>query len=223
MKSKILSIILAAMGIMVIAAPISAEVKTAGDTLTAREVFVNLPLKNLDILRRTTRLDMLDYYDVDSIWQAPNGMGGLSSLEKVTPRFLEVKITPVTQMQIMLLPTKRGDITACLYTIGSDNHAADTDVTFLDAEMQPLPTDKYLKMPSIRDFFRVPDKSDMTKVEDIVPFPTIRFSANPRTGDLTANLTVGKFMSQEDYDTIKQWLVPQLTYRWTGSRYQLVK
>lgn len=198
-------------------------IEVAKDTVVARAAFVDMPLKTLDILRRSTKLDMLDYYDVDSIWQAPNGMGGLSELVTVTPSFLEVKITPVTSMQISILPQKKEDIIMVLYTIGGEGQSADTDVQFYDSAFQELTREKYLPIPKVKEFFNIKDKEELESVLDVIPFPTIEYIAEPGTTDLKARLTVGEYMSKENYDLIKKHLIPAITYHWTGSRYELAK
>lgn len=198
--------------------------KEAADTLTAGEVFANLPLKTLEILGKSTRLDMLDYNAADSIYKAPNGMEGLSELVKVTPKYLDVKITPVTQMQILMFePKKKGPACAVLYTIGGDGQAPDTDVTFLDEEFSEMPREKYLQYPDIVDFFNIPDKDVKERIEELVPFPTIEFIPNQDTFELTAKLTVGEYMGKENFEYIKKYMKPELRYRWNGKKYELVK
>lgn len=198
--------------------------KEAADTLTAGEVFANLPLKTLEILGKSTRLDMLDYYAADSIYKAPNGMEGLSELVKVTPKYLDVKITPVTQMQILMFaPKKKSPACAVLYTIGGDGQAPDTDVTFLDEEFSEMPREKYLQYPDIVDFFNIPDKDVKERIEELVPFPTIEFIPNQDTFELTAKLTVGEYMGKENFEYIKKYMKPELRYRWNGKKYELVK
>ena len=199
------------------------RVAEAVDTLTARDVFVNMPLKNLEILSRSTRLDMLDYYDVDSIYQAVNGMEGFSELVKVTPDFLEVKITPVTRLSIMMLRKNKGPEALTLYTVGGNGQAEDTDLTFIGSDLQELPRDKYIKYPSLDDFFDYPDKEEKKRVADAVPFPTIEFTADPATGDLSARLTVGQFMDEKIYEHIRKFMKPSILYRWKGKRYELEK
>lgn len=197
--------------------------KENADTLSVRDVFVNLPLKSLDILSKTTRLDMLDYYSVDSIYKARNGMEGLSELVKVTPDYLDVKITPVTSMQILMLHSKKGPVSAVLYTVGGEGQSPDTDVTFFAEDMKELPREKYLEYPDILEFFNIPDRDVKKKIEDVVPFPTIEFKATPESTDLTARLTVGEYMGKENYEYIKQYLKPQLEFYWNGKKYELKK
>lgn len=199
--------------------------KEVPDSVTAGDVFVNLPLKTLDILKKSTRLDMLDYYAADSIYKAVNGMEGISELVKVTPKFLDVRITPVTTMQIGVFEKsgKKSPVAIVAYTIESERQAADTDITFLDRDMNELPREKYLEYPDIIDFFNVHEKSDKEMIEDLVPFPTIKFTMNPVNKDLTAVLTVGEFMGRENYDKIKPLMKPSLLFRWNGKKYEPVK
>jgi len=195
----------------------------APDTLSARDLFVNLPLKNLEILDKSTRLDMLDYYDADSIYQAENGMEGFSELVKVTPDYLEVKITPVTRLSILMLRKTKGPEALLLYTVGGKGQAEDTQLTFLGKDLQDLPRDKYIKYPELDDFFVYPDKESKKMVEDAVPFPTVEFTADPATGNLTAKLTVGEFMDKEMYEKVRKIMKPSLTYFWKGKRYEKEK
>ncbi|MDE7381450.1 MAG: hypothetical protein K2N03_04905, partial [Muribaculaceae bacterium] len=38
------------------------------DTIKARDVFVDLPANVLNLLKKSTRISMLHYFDADSIW-----------------------------------------------------------------------------------------------------------------------------------------------------------
>lgn len=201
----------------------ASAIAEARDTLTARHVFVELPLQNLDLLSRSTRLDMVDFYDVDSIYQARNGLEGISELVSMTPGYLEVKITPVTTLQIRILPTGKDDIALCINTIGNDRQASDSRLTFFSQEMEELQASKYIDMPKLLDFFDAPDKEARNRIEELVPFPTIEFVAGPDSTSLTARLTVGSFMSRESYDSIKTMIRQPLTYTWNGRRYTLDK
>ena len=50
---------------------------------TAAKAFVTAPQTVLPLLDSTTRLDMLDYYEADSIYRVKNALEGLSSLDTV--------------------------------------------------------------------------------------------------------------------------------------------
>lgn len=209
-----------------------------GDTISARRAFVELPATTLDLLPYDTRLDMLDYFDVDSIYHAPNTMDGRSWLDTVTPDYVKVVMTPVSTLEIKVLPGgKRGDTVMTVYTIGGGTQAADSEVQFYDAALRPLDASKLFKPAVLSDFVEVPkaakekaekrdsEKIPLTKrdIEALVPFPTVEYSASPDNTGLTGRLTVGKYMDIESYQRLEPCLTGPVTYRWDGSRFRLDK
>ncbi len=193
------------------------------DTLTAGEVFADLPLNVLDMLNKSTRLDMLDFYQVDSIYQARNSMEGLSHLDKVNRDYISVTLTPVSTLEIRLLPVKKGNLFVTAYTIGDENQAYDTDLHFYNGSYQELPRDKYITIAQLDDFFNYPDKEIRGKVADLIPFPTVKYTLSPESDTVTAELTVGQFMSAEDYKSLTPYLKGKLKYIWNGKRFKLEK
>ena len=112
--------LLAAVIVLVAILPAAAAPKARPATLSADTVFINLPIEVVEILNRSTRMDMLDYYRVDSIYSAPNLVGGVSKLEMVTPDYLKVHLTDVSTLEVKVLPLgKSGDIAAVSYTVNS--------------------------------------------------------------------------------------------------------
>lgn len=198
----------------------------AVDTLTARRVFTNLPLSVLDLLGRSTRLDMLDYYDADSLWQAPNTLGGKSVLERVAPDYLSVRLTPVSTLQICILPQRNRatPLVMTLYTIGGAAESPDTEVRFFDSELKPVDSKKYFTQPELRDFISIPKGSKLKRsdIESAIPFATIAYIAVPGTPfQLMGRLTVGGYLSQEDRELVAPFLKKGLKWEWTGTGFRL--
>lgn len=189
----------------------------------ARSVFREINCSALEILSHSTRLDMLDYWDVDSVYKASNAMEGLSWLEKVTPDYLKVHITTVSSLEIKILPDKKSRLVMTVYTVGDDVQAEDSQVKFYDENLQELPADKYLVMPQVKDFFEIPKGSTtkMKEIEDMIPFPTIAFSANPENDNLEARLTVEKYINQDDWNIARLFLRSSpLILRWHNGKYK---
>ncbi len=183
----------------------------AADTLTASKVFSDIPLEVLDLIRQSARLDMLDYYaQADSIVTVQNALGGESRLQKVTPDYLKVSVTPVSTLEIKLLPAGKSNIIMTLYTVNSD-----TDIKFFDPSFKPLPTDKYLKAPTLKDFFDLKG-SDISEEElrEKIPFDAIQYSIGPDEDTLTATFTTLETLSQEDRDMLTPLLKKQLQSPW---------
>lgn len=212
--------------ISVLSVSANAKVQEAADTLTIREVFSSLKDESLDLLPVSTRLDMLDYYDADSIFKARNAMSGMSELVKVTPDYLKVKITDASNLQIKLLPLRKGGtLVMTIYTVGGDKRSADSEIKFFDSSLNPLSREKYLSGPDLKDFFSI-DKGSRTNMKEIrgmVPFPTIEFTAEPGETDMRGHLTVGEYISQDDYNILKLFLKPSITMVWKGDKYKFEK
>ena len=110
-----------------------------GEELTATSVFAEAPLEALDMIRPSTRLDMLDYYtQADSIMTAVNALGGECRLVTVTPDYLKVSVTPISTLEIKVLPIGKKRIVMTLYTVGEDSSAMDSEVRFFDSQLRPL-------------------------------------------------------------------------------------
>ena len=202
---------------------LKADTPASSDSaFTARKVFETLHCSALEILPPTTRLDMLDYWDVDSVYKASNAMEGLSWLEKVTPDFLKVHITSVSQLEIKLLPAKKGKLVMTVYTVGDDVQAQDSQINFYDESLTELPTEKHLEMPQVKDFFEIPKGSatKMKEIEQMIPFPTIAFEANAENDELKAWLTVENYINQDDWNIAKLFVKPYIVSEWKKEKYK---
>lgn len=200
----------------------ASEKSPVDSVFNARSVFEKIHTSALEILPPSTRLDMLDYWDVDSVYKASNVMEGLSWLDTVTPGYLKVTVTPVSTFEIKILPDKKGKIVMTVYTVGDDVQAQDSQVKFYDENLTELPTDKYLVMPQVKDFFEIPKGSvtKMKEIEQMIPFPTIAFSANPENDNIEARLTVSQYINQDDWNIAKLFAKPYITLEWNKNKYK---
>lgn len=188
--------------------------------------FTDMPLSVMELINRNRRLDMLDYFAADSIYRAPNGMEGFSYLEKVTPDYLLVSLTPVSKLSIASFTQKGDTIYQCIYTLGSDTQAHDSEIKFYDSKYNLLTLKNFFTVPELSEFYdsSVKDKKDLiSKINQVIPFPTITYTYNPETSILTAHLTSGEIIGSDEYNKISNFIQPELRYIWNGKRYQLQK
>lgn len=203
----------------------------AADTLTARYVFAELKAPALELLSRSTRLDMLAYADENKHYDAPNEMKGTANLEQLTTDFAKVKMSMVSEVQILTLPYKKGSIAAVVYTVSSDG--ADSELLIYDSELQQLKAEKFFSPPVIKDFIAPEYKGDKKVAElltELIPFISTRYELHPDTRTLTATLTVQDIVSEEAYNKALPYLAGEggtlpgvLTYRWNGKKFVLAK
>lgn len=186
--------------------------------LTARGVFTSLQCRQLEILKKTTRLDMLDYWDADSIALVRNAMDGLSKLENVENDYLKVLLTPVSTFEIKILPVKKGFIAMTVYTVGDSVQSKDSQVEFYDSNLSRVNASDYLSVPDLKCFFDIPKGSatKMSEISEIIPFPTIEYTAQPASNELKAKLTVENFIPVDDWNVIRLFLKPEITADWKG-------
>lgn len=125
--------------------------KVAADTLSIRDVFVSLQSEPVEILKKTTRLDMLDYWDADSVYKAVNAMDGLSWIEACTPEYMKVQLTPVSTLELRMLHRKKGStVVASVYTVGSSTQAEDSEVRFYDDKLNELDSKEFSRRLNLR-------------------------------------------------------------------------
>lgn len=191
------------------------------DEITVRQVFADLESPALELLTKEMRLDMLDYWDVDSVYKVSNVMDGLSWIEKKTDSYLKVHITNVSNIEIKILPEKKENIVMTIYTVGSDPQAADSQINFYDSTLKPIETSKHLKLPELKDFFEIPkgSRTSMKEIREMVPFPTIAYSVSPDLNQLTATLTVGSYISPDDWNIVKLFVKPDITADWKKEKF----
>ncbi len=159
----------------------------------------------------------------DSVWVAPNAFQGTSQLVSVSPDFLEVRLTEVSDLKIKMLPTPKGKMAMTIYTVGAPEKGADSDIRFFDAALKPLPTEKYFRVPDLKYFLDLPKGTKDKEVLSHLPFPTILLDIAPGSDTLTGRLTLGPHMPCEDAEAIQPYIRPAVTWTWTGKDFRLDK
>ena len=189
---------------------------------TARRVFEKLDCQALEILSPSTRLDMLDYWDADSVYKASNEMEGLSWLESLSDNYLKLRITAVSSLEIKILPCKKENIVMTIYTVGNSTQAQDSQIDFYDSQLEKIETSKHFDMPELKEFFEIPKGSltSMKEIRQMIPFPTVAYSASADNDDLTARLTVEEFVNLDDWNIIKLFLKPEIKAEWKKEKYK---
>ncbi len=202
--------------------PVSAQEKPGDSALTARNVFERLQAPSLELLKQTTRLDMLDYWDADSVYKAKNAMNGESWLVDVAPDYLKLNITPVSTLEIKLLPGKKEPVVMTIYTVGGEGQARDSMIEFYDRELNPVDASLYFTEPDLKAFFDIPKGSatSMKELREMIPFPTVEYSAASGSDNLTGRLTSGEYMNVDDWNIARLFLKPEIVIPWKG-KYKL--
>ena len=209
------------------AAPAVVQAAEPADTLTARYVFENLEIPAIDLLSRSTRLDMAAYHDVGRRYDARNELGGISTLDSLTNNYASVTLTPVSSLQLMTLPYAKSGIALLSYTV--DAGGPDSQLMAVDAQLRLLPSGKFFKAPVLRDFIVLPRNSSVSvrDLEDLCDFFSASYTLDAATGSVTVTPALSAVMSEENYDRLRPYITTSdgslrtRRYVWTGKTLKL--
>lgn len=211
--------------IIMVALPLLCRAKeSAPDTISVRRAFIEMPSGVLDLLSQDARLNMLDYYDVDSLrYKAINNLRGDSRIEELKPGYIRVALTPVSSIQLKVLKMTNGrDIVMSIYTTGLGNDR-DSKVEFFDASLRKLETSKFLPDLKLKDFFSIPKgyQTSMKDIEEMIPFYSVWYEASAGSSTISGRLGYQEAVTLEDAKIIDMFALPSLTLGWNGKKFTL--
>lgn len=196
------------------------ESAVGANPYTAYDVFSAIPESELPMLPYRQRLDMVDYFRANSDKQIYNIFSGEATMQVLTDDYIKVATGLSADLQIKVLPAGKKCFAVECYTVGDAYTARDSKLKFLDITDggYKLYTKKgVFTAPELEDFISVPKDADITlrEVLALISYPTIEYSLSTESTDLVARLTVEQFMNIEDYNTVKDYILPEIRYQWS--------
>lgn len=187
--------------------------------ITPREAFVTAPRDVIVTIDSLTRLDMLDYYDSGSTIASRNKLGGASQVKLVTDDAITISTSGSSEITIRLLPVK-GD-TLIMVTGTLILPAPDSKLTLYDKGWTALGGKSRIPSHNDLSLWILPQfKSNIKEIEDIVPFVTAVYTYND--GIITMTHTLSKTLPTDNYKRVKPMLSPQISFRWTGTKWERI-
>ena len=202
---------------------------SVAEAKTIRELFADEPDDIFILLPKSTRLDMLDYFDVGKMVKVENSLSSgkkVSRLLKVTDSSIDVAVTQSSQVSMTLLTSAKADsVIAVVQTYQVPYF--DSQISFYDVDWNKLNTSKYFDAPTVKSFI-LPgtDKKIVNDILQSVKFSLISYSIEQAdNGDvtLTASLNLDGVMVKEDYDRIKDYLSKTIVYRLSNLKFKPTK
>lgn len=220
------------------------EIAVEADSIPSYEIIAKafrlIPDRDLDILTKPVRQDMVIYMENDSIYKARNIYTGFSWIEKMNPDYMRVHLTDVSNLQIKRLPTKKmgNPLIMTIYTIAGDSDTADSTIKFYtladpaseDATLTELPMKKYFKLPDPKYFYDMKSGEEASlkekmKLKDILeemPFHTVAYTISPDSDQLTGRLTVSNYLTLETRKRLEPYIREELRWDWDGKSFKLI-
>ena len=202
---------------------------SVAEAKTIRELFADEPDDIFILLPKSTRLDMLDYFDVGKMVKVENSLSSgkkVSRLLKVTDSSIDVAVTQSSQVSMTLLTSAKADsVIAVVQTYQVPYF--DSQISFYDVDWNKLNTSKYFVAPTVKSFI-LPgtDKKIVNDILQSVKFSLISYGIEQAdNGDvtLTASLNLEGVMVKEDYDRIKDYLSKTIVYRLSNLKFKPTK
>ncbi len=196
------------------------------DTISATRAFISLPQTTCPVLNEDNKLSMVDYFRAGIDRHTVNFLKGESWLTALTGHYAAAQISEVSRLQLRILPLKkRGQMVVAAYTVANDDVAPDSDLFFFDAQMNPVPAKKVIKLPELKTFFSIPRGSltSMKEIKQMIPYFTVEYTLSADTDVLTARIYLAENINRDDLKIISLFLRDTVTYSWNGSRFIMDK
>ena len=189
--------------------------------VTPESAFTTAPSKVLPSLEQSARLDLLDYHREGIDRLIPNVFGDSAHIVSSTPATLRFAPAEGMTVDFVVLPAKGKEIIMVITTV--DTPMPDSSIDFYTHDWQQLDASKLLKLPAPGDWCSAKSKAELAEWQRLVPFLTVSADYDPASMTLTLVPTPGDYIDSEQLDRAKQLTVASISYKWTGSKFQLVK
>lgn len=192
----------------------------SGYCISPREAFVTAPRSVITAIDSLTRLDMLDYYTSGSTVASRNAFGGDVSVKLLTDESISIGTTISSDVTISVLPAGRDTMFLVVNTLAlptPDSYAVvyKNDWTKGQKKLQPV------NHNDLALWVTPQARARMSEIENFVPFVPAIYTYSD--GVLTITNTLGRLLSADDYNAVKPYLKPAISYRWNGKKWSMVK
>lgn len=164
------------------------------------------------------RLDMIDYLQAGQLRAMENNMHGQAQL--IEADSIHVSLTPAayTRTDLYLLPGAADTLLMVIETLQLPQ--PDSRITFYNTDWTPCARQP-LTPPVLTDWLTDAGAKDRAATEQRLPFILASATYSPATQTLTLTNTLADYYPDAaDRKFISRNIRPDLTYRWTGSRFQ---
>lgn len=189
--------------------------------VTAAQAFISAPNEVVTLVDSLTRLDMIDYYNSGSTKASDNRLGGNCRVTALTTQSISFTTSAISSYTIVPLSTDDKDLDCIVMVIKTINlPASDSSVQFFGfsngrwGDAVTLSGGKPLvPVPSLNEWVKKEFRNGMADIENLVPFITAVYSYDTDSGILTMTNTLDRLLPEDDYNKVKDKLLPAMQYR----------
>lgn len=186
--------------------------------INAGGAFSMAPVEVMPIISPATRLDMIDYFNSASDKYSANELEGKCRVTALSHDHISVEVSEVSQWNLSVIPFKGDTILMVLNSV--DTPTRDTQVRFYKSDWKPV-TDKIFEAPHLRDFIassKLPETT-VADIANVIPFVLCDITYDDATRILTVRQNFDSYIPEDEYATVRQYMLPEIKYRYNGKRF----
>jgi hypothetical protein len=194
-----------------------------GMARTISDFFASEPGNIFPLLTRTSRLDMVDYYNSGKTVAIANNLEGESSLLQLDSAYLKVQTSKNRIVEMRMRTAGKDTVITVIETVMTP--VPDSRLTQWNVHWQRFTSDKLFAMPGIDDFIIRKMPHDLrADLQDAMIFPLIQLTFKGEGHDIIeAAHGLEQFLAKEEYQRYSSYLKPSISYRFNGLKIKPVK
>ena len=181
---------------------------------TVRDFFISEPGNVFELLTQGVRAAMITMAEQGQKINSDNVHGGTAKIDSLSASYISVRCSDVKQVELKMLTKGTSDtVIAVVETVQLP--ALDSRISFYTTDWKPLPLGKHMKggMVKMTDFIRKgTPKAIADDVMRRVRFPLFLMTFGKNDGQLVVSQQQKSFLSREDYNKIRSYLIDTITY-----------
>lgn len=184
------------------------------------DVWQKLPRNLHTTIDSVARLDMIDLYRAGMTATAPTLMGDTAQLIVLSDNYLLLRTSKASTMQIKLIKLKKKTIYAIITTV--EGPAPNSHIDLYNEEWETIPLKKYIKLPTVNDFISVdnPSADIRQEIGKSIVIPTIQYTMNDSTNDITALPSFMQTLDKESRERIMPHIQSSIKLHWNGKKWK---
>ena len=194
-----------------------------GMARTISDFFASEPGNIFPLLTRTSRLDMVDYYNSGKTVAIANNLEGESSLLQLDSAYLKVQTSRNRIVEMRMRTAGKDTVITVIETVMTP--VSDSRLTQWNVHWQRFTSDKLFAMPGIDDFIIRKMPHDLrADLQDAMIFPLVQLTFKGEGHDIIeATHGLEQFLAKEEYQRYSSYLKPSISYRFNGLKIKPVK
>lgn len=194
-----------------------------GMARTISDFFASEPGNIFPLLTRTSRLDMVDYYNSGKTVAIANNLEGESSLLQLDSAYLKVQTSKNRIVEMRMRTAGKDTVITVIETVMTP--VPDSRLTQWNVHWQRFTSDKLFAMPGIDDFIIRKMPHDLrADLQDAMIFPLIQLTfKGDRRLQVEATHGLEQFLAPSEFKRFAPYLKPSITYRMSGTKIKPVK